>query len=298
MKLSEKLGSYQVVKRLNDLSGSEWLPNTRSAFIDGVSEPYESLSWDTDCLLPFASRTVLSTATVRPDAKREHPATFPESDAGRLIRFFTQEGGRVLDPFIGTGSTAVACIEESRTCIGFELYPKWVRLAQDRVRGGGPDIAIYEQDALDGVAGLADDSQDFILTSPPYWGILQKRDHKARIEREKLSLPTDYGDDPRDLSKIESYEDFLDVLECHFGEWHRVLRPKSYAAVIVSDFRHGCAYYPFHAHVGDRMESAGLTLQGLIVVVQDSKRLYPYGFPTSYVPNICNQFVVIGRKLE
>ena len=48
------------------------------------------------------------------------------------------------------------------------------------------------------------------MTSPPYWGILQKVDHKAIQERVKKGLVTDYGDDPRDLAKIESYPDFID----------------------------------------------------------------------------------------
>ena len=39
------------------------------------------------------------------------------------------------------------------------------------------------------------------------------------------------------------------------------------------------------------MEEASFTLQGMIIIVQDNKRLYPYGYPFSYVPNICNQFV-------
>ena len=111
-------------------------------------------------------------------------------------------------------------------------------------------------------------------------------------------MATDYGDHARDLAHIASYDAFLGMLETHFLAWHRVLRPRAYAAVVVSDFRHKSRYYPFHAHVGERLEVAGLTLQGVIVIVQDSKRLYPYGYPTTYVPNICNQFVVVARKLS
>ena len=283
--------------KLNDLSGKEWLPRTRSVFVDSVENPHHLLSWEN----VSASFSVMSTATARPASKKEHPATFPESDARRLIRFFTKRGETVLDPFMGAGSTAVACVQEQRACEGFELYERWAHLAKERVReadkAGTAVVKIRTVDALVGLAELKPKSQSFILTSPPYWNILNKRDHKATSERVDNGLDTDYGNSSKDLATIKSYESFLAALGTHFTQWHRVLKDKAYAAVIVSDFRHGSRYYPFHAHVGEQMEMAGLTMQGLIVIVQDSKRLYPYGYPSSYVPNICNQFVVVGRKL-
>ncbi|MDD9955342.1 MAG: DNA methyltransferase [Anaerolineaceae bacterium] len=283
--------------KLNDLSGKEWLPRTRSVFVDGVENPNQLLSWEN----VSASFSVMSTATARPPSKKEHPATFPESDARRLIKFFTKTGESVLDPFMGAGSTAVACVQEQRACTGFELYERWARLARERVReadkNGIANVEIRTVDALKGLAELETGSQSFILTSPPYWSILNKKDHKASSERVANGLETDYGKDSKDLAQIEHYGAFLAELGTHFKQWQRVLQDKAYAAAIVSDFRHGSRYYPFHAHVGEQMEMAGLMMQGLIVIVQDSKRLYPYGFPSSYVPNICNQFVVVGRKL-
>ena len=288
--------------RLNDLSGREWLPSTRSAYVDGVTRPFEELDWDKVLGELQGSIVVMSKATPRDHLKKQHPATFSEEDARRLIRMFTQEGQSVLDPFIGTGSAAIACAMEKRACTGYDIYEQWVGLAKERVRKvkdySPYPIQIEAKDALKALKQMDAESQDFILTSPPYWGILQKTDHKAKSERSKDGLATDYGDnDAYDLGRIDSYDRFLDVLTEHFTEWIRVLKYRAYAAIIVSDFRHESRYYPFHAHVGECLEKVGMTLQGMIVIVQDSKRLYPYGFPTTYVPNICNQFVVIARKL-
>ena len=288
--------------RLNDLTGREWLPATRSAFIDGVESPYRRLTWDH--ILggeEQGSCAVLSQPAARSSTKKAHPATFPESDARRLVRLFTRRGQAVLDPFAGSGSTAVACIDEHRAFIGFELYEKWGEVARDRIRGDGDgsdrlSAVIHIQDALAGMSQMPDNAVDFILTSPPYWSILQKKDHKAKAERN--GLDTEYGDDPADLGNVREYPVFLDALTCHFRAWHRVLRARGYAAVVVSDFRHAQRYYAFHAHVGERLEQAGFVQQGLIVLVQDNKRLYPYGFPSTYVPNICNQFVVVARKIS
>ena len=288
--------------RLNDLSGREWLPLTRSAYVDGVTRPFEELDWDKVLTELQGSIVVMSKATPRDHLKKLHPATFSEEDARRLVRMFTQEGQSVVDPFIGTGSAAIACVLEKRACIGFDIYEQWVQLANERVskvRNYSPyPIQIEAKDALTAMKQMDAESQDFILTSPPYWGILQKTDHKAKNERSKVGLATDYGDnDEYDLGHINSYDVFMDTITEHFREWIRVLKHRAYTAIIVSDFRHKSKYYPFHAHIGERLEKVGMTLQGMVIIVQDSKRLYPYGYPTTYVPNICNQFVVIARKL-
>ncbi len=288
--------------RLNDLNGKEWLPLTRSANVDGVDRPFEDLDWDKVLEELQGSIVVMSKATPRDALKKQHPATFSEEDARRLIRLFTKEGQRVLDPFIGVGSAAVACVYEKRACVGFDIYEEWVQLAKQRVRKvesySPHPIQIKKKDALAGLREMDAESQDFILTSPPYWGILQKTDHKAKKERSEFGLATDYGDnDGYDLGHIKSYDYFLEALTEHFREWIRVLKHRAYTAVIVSDFRHESKYYPFHAHIGECLERIGMTWQGMVIIVQDSKRLYPYGYPTTYVPNICNQFVVIARKL-
>lgn len=63
-----------------------------------------------------------------------HPAMFPVELARRVIRLYTDPGEIVLDPFIGSGTTAVAAVETGRHFIGFELLEKYVKIADDRVR--------------------------------------------------------------------------------------------------------------------------------------------------------------------
>lgn len=47
----------------------------------------------------------------------------------------TQEGSVVLDPFIGSGTTALACKHLKRKYIGFEIKEEWVKVANDRLQG-------------------------------------------------------------------------------------------------------------------------------------------------------------------
>jgi len=51
----------------------------------------------------------------------EHPTMKPESLLVELVQVSTQEGDRVLDPFMGSGTTAVAAIQNNRDYVGFEL---------------------------------------------------------------------------------------------------------------------------------------------------------------------------------
>ncbi|MGH9048067.1 MAG: DNA-methyltransferase, partial [Acidimicrobiales bacterium] len=62
-----------------------------------------------------------------------HPAPFPVALPERLIDLFTYEGDVVLDPFIGSGSTAVAAVRTGRHFVGFDTDSAYVAKACERV---------------------------------------------------------------------------------------------------------------------------------------------------------------------
>lgn len=63
-----------------------------------------------------------------------HPAMFPAELPRRLIKLFTDEGDLVIDPFLGSGTTALAAKELGRNYIGFDKEEKHVALAQKRLK--------------------------------------------------------------------------------------------------------------------------------------------------------------------
>ena len=209
---------------LNDLNGSQWLPETKSFFYQkglGAKHPHAQI-------------------------ERQHPAPFSFQDISHLITFFTKKGMMVLDPFGGVGSTAKACELEGRVCTSIELQEKW---------------------------------------------------HDLAIER----LETEVGED--DLANIKNYEEFLRILvDDVFLECGRILRPKKYMCLIVSDFRNKSEFISFHSDLiqalNKRTTSDGykITLQGVKVLLQNHKTLLPYGYPFAYVENIHHQYILIFRK--
>jgi modification methylase len=62
-----------------------------------------------------------------------HPAPFPVTLPRRFIELFTYEADLVLDPFIGSGTTAVAAVETGRHYAGYETNPHYVRMAEERI---------------------------------------------------------------------------------------------------------------------------------------------------------------------
>ena len=266
---------------LNDLTAKQWIPETISV-------------WNQQGL-----------GANHPDAKIErlHPAPFSFTDVSRLIRFFTKRGGVVLDPFVGVGSTLKACALEGRKGVGFELNPEYADLSKARLDtevrdffGNVSEQVIRTGDARELARDLAGNSIDFIVTSPPYWSILHKRDHKARQERQSHGLDTDYGSDPRDLANIQDYGDFIDQLSAILGDCIRALKLRKYMALIVSDFRDGANYVMFHSDIAAALARRGVDLKGITVLYQRHKRVFPYGYPYAYVPNIHNQFILIMQK--
>ena len=68
----------------------------------------------------------------RPKASREHPTMKPVALWARAIQDGSREADLVLDPFLGSGTTLVACEQLGRTCYGMEISPQYCEVIVDR----------------------------------------------------------------------------------------------------------------------------------------------------------------------
>jgi len=64
---------------------------------------------------------------------RNHSATFPLELPKWFIRLFTQPGDLVLDPFVGSGTTALAAVQLNRNYLGVDISPEYIALSTQRV---------------------------------------------------------------------------------------------------------------------------------------------------------------------
>lgn len=62
-----------------------------------------------------------------------HPAPFPEELPNRLIKLFSFTNDIVIDPFMGSGTTAIAAIKNKRNFVGYEINEEYINLANNRI---------------------------------------------------------------------------------------------------------------------------------------------------------------------
>jgi site-specific DNA-methyltransferase (adenine-specific) len=109
-------------KRLSRLSQTDWerdVSKVGSGFGKNVSNWLgRSLAYPTNVLY-------LATEC----SNRNHSAAFPIALPTWFIKLFTEEGDVVLDPFMGVGTTALACINLNRKYVGIELKKEYYELA-------------------------------------------------------------------------------------------------------------------------------------------------------------------------
>ena len=266
---------YSERNKLNDLPGRVWIQETKSNWRQkGLGKGHPHTSYE-----------------------RLHPAPFSYQDVGRLIRFFTKRNDQVIDPFCGIGSTLKACAFLSRKGTGIELSPTWAELAEERLTvevGTNHDQKVIREDIRAALPNFRDEQFQFAVTSPPYWNILTKNgDHKVRESRLAKNLATQYSDSQQDLGNIEKYESFLQELTNIFRQVAAKVENKRYMAIIVSDFRHGSKFYPFHSDLYHHLCDDVIQLVGISMLEQTHKKLYPYGYPFCYIPNIHHQYILL-----
>lgn len=276
-------GKVHLNNKLNDLTANEWIKETVSVFVQrGLGSNHKDTK-----------------------IEKQHPAPFSFQDVGRLIKFFTKEGGLVLDPFCGVGSTLKACALNNRRGVGIELVEKYVDLTKERLKTEVGNNFLYNQDqkvilgdALEEIENFDDNKFDFLVTSPPYWYILNKVDKKVKENRLSNGLDTKYSNLDKDLGNIKDYDKFLDILGGFFRRCSRIIKPKKYMSIIVSDFRHKSKFYMYHSDLAKEVENGDFMLKGVIILYQKYKSVYPYGYPYAYVSNIHHQYILIFQNTK
>jgi len=86
---------------------------------------------------------------IKGERQTNHPAPYPADLAERLVRMFSFVGDTVLDPFAGTGSTAVAASRCGRNSISVELESEYVDIAEERIQAERGTLTNYENLTVD-----------------------------------------------------------------------------------------------------------------------------------------------------
>lgn len=114
----------------------------------------EGLPWESSITSDDYMGSTLDVWRIPAESARRvgHPAPFPVELPARLIDLYTFRGDLVLDPFLGSGSTAVAAKRRGRRYVGYDLDPGYVAVSAARVESAGAEPVVKERPA-DGADG-------------------------------------------------------------------------------------------------------------------------------------------------
>jgi site-specific DNA-methyltransferase (adenine-specific) len=119
-----KLGKNDVV-RFNSSVGSGFGKNIANWVGRDLAYPSNVLHLATEC------------------GNKNHSAAFPRSLPKWFIRLFTDPGDRVLDPFVGSGTTSVAALELGRGSVGIEIQATYCEAARKALRRVKPADELF-----------------------------------------------------------------------------------------------------------------------------------------------------------
>jgi len=100
---------------------------------DGIAEEYENIIIfrKGKAKSPYSGNVFREPRVI---GRPEHPHEKPLKLMERLVGLFSEEGDVVLDPFLGSGTTAVACKRLGRNFIGFEIKSEYCKIAEKRLK--------------------------------------------------------------------------------------------------------------------------------------------------------------------
>ena len=232
----------------------------------------------------------------------------------KLIEFFTKEGGIVLDPFLGTGSTLVAAKESKRKGIGIELMKRYAEISKKRVEkslnkdhfvitGNSKDLLSLKDEngksVIEILNGMGDSQVDLIVTSPPYWDMLKKsRGNIISSHKKHMNSGRDehYGYSESDFGNIEDYEEYMNNLIDTFNNCYDILKQKGYLVVVIQNIRTSNGEMkPLAWDLGMRL-SKKYVLKQEKLWLQNNKRLNCWGYPSTYVSNVHHHYCLVFQK--
>ena len=263
--------------KLNNLNGKDWIKSTKSYWI--------------------------SEKCVDDKIALKHPAPFMVKDIIKLVSFFTKKKQIVLDPFNGTGTTLLACCRTGRKGIGIDLNKNYNDLAKKRLKDqpNYKDQKIIFGNSLNKIKNIEGEI-NYCVTSPPYHNILRNkgngiRDVKDNYRKGARTGIEYYSENKNYLGNQKSYQNFLDLFEKIMSEVFLKLKNRSYTSIVISDFTVNKKEKNVQGDVVNLMQNIGFDFVGTTVLLQETKPLYPFGYPYSYVINHHHQNIINFRKV-
>jgi DNA modification methylase len=210
----------------------------------------------------------------------------------------------------GSGSTQLAALQTNRNGYGTELSEYFSQIAKNRLNEylePSQTIMFPENKKEVCFKILNKDIRkikkndfptiDYIITSPPYWDMLNMKGAENQARRKEKGLKLNYSDSNKDLGNITDYEEFIDSLIEIYFTIIEYLKPGGYVTIIVKNIKKKGKNYPFAWDLSRRL-SEKLILFPEFYWLQDDINLAPYGYGNTFVSNTFHQYCLNFKKPE
>lgn len=275
---------YQLNNPLNHLSGGEWTYFTNSV----INTVYKTSGADA-----YAHKI-----------RKIHPTPKPPQLMKEIITFFTKEGELVFDYFMGVGGTLLGAGLSGRKAAGIELNEKYVKAYYDAAK----DIKVpaYKTTIGDCLEVLSTketmeyltdgDPISLVLIDPPYGNMMSREKTGADI-KVYGNVATPFTNSDKDFGNLE--------LEKFFGELRKsvelilpYVKKRGHVVVFTKDLQpNGKETNLLHARIVDELNKIdNLNYKGMKIWADQTAKLFPYGYPFSFVANQIHQYILVFRK--
>jgi len=138
----------------NQTSRTAW-GSFLSASAPYVNQPYETIMilykelWkkENKGITKIDKKLFMEMATglwnFKAETNANHPAPFPEKLVTNCVKFFNFENDVTLDPFLGSGTTALVCEKMGRKWIGIEISEKYCEVAKERIETESKQVKLF-----------------------------------------------------------------------------------------------------------------------------------------------------------
>ncbi len=274
----------QKIKTFNGMTAHEWALSSRSVWND--------------------------VSSIRKSNHLLHGATYPEKLCERVLKMYSKEGDRVLDPFLGTGTTVISAIKNKRFAYGIELTEKYFNLASNEIADVAKvftnDYQIFHGDCEVMLDEIQNESIQLTFTSPPYADLIHKvledreKRHKHSAFVEENNAKTNlYSDDELDLGNM-SLDRYKEKVIRIMSKIYLKTNPGGYNIWVVKDFRdvkNKIPYVDLHSIIADCGVKAGFVYHDLIIWDQNEQRsLVLLGYPSVFYVNQNHSYLVVLRR--
>jgi DNA modification methylase len=75
---------------------------------------------------------------INPETASKHLAPYPKELSDKIVKYYSYVNDVVLDPFMGSGTTAISCIDLNRKYLGIELHQEYIDMAENRINKFNP----------------------------------------------------------------------------------------------------------------------------------------------------------------